>query len=268
MKIKQINLERNPPFQLIRKGWGEFPVHVQIHFKDSRNKRIDLNHQLKLDWTQTGLQTFGGECSTQTQLIIKPNDFINANAADASQLNSQQQLQQKTFMNDFDSINNINNNNANQQSQNLIESNQTSLKRTLSSSSLSSNSSLNNNNSTTIIDNQKSAVQLIISSNPPSTSAPNTSSTAKPSLDALLNLRPLNQITKPVIPSIIKPVISCINRSQLISNPTIRIPLSTSSSSVTNCNNNNSNNREGTVIYKIGANDLKNDDQLSNNSSR
>ena len=50
-------------------------MRVQIHFKDPRNKRLDISHQLKLDWTQTGLQTFGGESFKDTQLIIKPNDF-------------------------------------------------------------------------------------------------------------------------------------------------------------------------------------------------
>uniref|UniRef100_A0A665TIN2 YEATS domain-containing protein 2 n=1 Tax=Echeneis naucrates TaxID=173247 RepID=A0A665TIN2_ECHNA len=37
-----------PPFHLTRRGWGEFPVRIQIHFKDPRNKRIDIIHQLKL----------------------------------------------------------------------------------------------------------------------------------------------------------------------------------------------------------------------------
>ncbi|XP_043925944.1 YEATS domain-containing protein 2 isoform X2 [Protopterus annectens] len=52
---------REPPFHLTRRGWGEFPVRVQIHFKDSRNKRIDIIHNLKLDRTYTGLQTLGAE---------------------------------------------------------------------------------------------------------------------------------------------------------------------------------------------------------------
>ncbi|KAJ6669181.1 hypothetical protein lerEdw1_007990 [Lerista edwardsae] len=39
---------REPPFHLTRRGWGEFPVRVQIHFKDSRNKRIDIIHHLKV----------------------------------------------------------------------------------------------------------------------------------------------------------------------------------------------------------------------------
>uniref|UniRef100_A0A8D0CKI0 YEATS domain-containing protein 2 n=1 Tax=Scleropages formosus TaxID=113540 RepID=A0A8D0CKI0_SCLFO len=50
-----------PPFHLTRRGWGEFPVRVQIHFKDPRNKRIDIIHHLKLDRTYTGLQTLGAE---------------------------------------------------------------------------------------------------------------------------------------------------------------------------------------------------------------
>jgi transcription initiation factor IIF auxiliary subunit len=75
---------RNAPFQLIRRGWGEFPVHVQIHFKDPRNKRVDINHQLKLDWTQTGLQTFGGETSQDVCMYIKRNDFISANQTNSN----------------------------------------------------------------------------------------------------------------------------------------------------------------------------------------
>uniref|UniRef100_A0A8C5TNN8 YEATS domain-containing protein 2 n=1 Tax=Malurus cyaneus samueli TaxID=2593467 RepID=A0A8C5TNN8_9PASS len=39
---------REPPFHLTRRGWGEFPVRVQIHFKDSQNKRIDIIHNLKV----------------------------------------------------------------------------------------------------------------------------------------------------------------------------------------------------------------------------
>lgn len=70
---------RSSPFQLVRKGWGEFPIHVQIHFKDARNKRVDISHLLKLDWTQTGLQTFGGETNQEIQLTVKQNDFIPSN---------------------------------------------------------------------------------------------------------------------------------------------------------------------------------------------
>ncbi|KAK7159681.1 hypothetical protein R3I94_005882 [Phoxinus phoxinus] len=57
-----------PPFHLTRRGWGEFPVRVQIHFKDQRNKRIDIIHHLKLDRTYTGLQTLGAETVVDVEL--------------------------------------------------------------------------------------------------------------------------------------------------------------------------------------------------------
>ncbi|XP_051778833.1 YEATS domain-containing protein 2 isoform X2 [Erpetoichthys calabaricus] len=57
-----------PPFHLTRRGWGEFPVRVQIHFKDPRNKRIDIIHHLKLDRTYTGLQTLGAETVVDIEL--------------------------------------------------------------------------------------------------------------------------------------------------------------------------------------------------------
>ena len=37
-----------PPFHLTRRGWGEFPVRVQLHFKDERKKRLDIIHNLKV----------------------------------------------------------------------------------------------------------------------------------------------------------------------------------------------------------------------------
>lgn len=33
-------------------------------------------HPIKLDWTQTGLQTFGGETIANAKLILKPADFV------------------------------------------------------------------------------------------------------------------------------------------------------------------------------------------------
>uniref|UniRef100_A0A8C6JUV8 YEATS domain-containing protein 2 n=1 Tax=Melopsittacus undulatus TaxID=13146 RepID=A0A8C6JUV8_MELUD len=59
---------REPPFHLTRRGWGEFPVRVQIHFKDNQNKRIDIIHNLKLDRTYTGLQTLGAETVVDVEL--------------------------------------------------------------------------------------------------------------------------------------------------------------------------------------------------------
>lgn len=46
--FKLLFILSEPPFHLTRRGWGEFPVRIQIHFKDPRNKRIDIIHQLKV----------------------------------------------------------------------------------------------------------------------------------------------------------------------------------------------------------------------------
>ena len=60
-----------PPFHLTRRGWGEFPIRAQLHFVDSRNKRVDIIHELKLDRTYTGLQTLGAETLVDLELDRK-----------------------------------------------------------------------------------------------------------------------------------------------------------------------------------------------------
>lgn len=59
-----------PPFHLIRLGWGEFPIRVQLEFCDRRNKPVDIIHNLALDRTHTGQQTLGAE--TVVDLDINP----------------------------------------------------------------------------------------------------------------------------------------------------------------------------------------------------
>lgn len=49
-----------PPFQIIRRGWGEFPIRVQLFFKDDlEQKPIQIIHNLVLDKARTGLQLMG-----------------------------------------------------------------------------------------------------------------------------------------------------------------------------------------------------------------
>ncbi|CAG8488368.1 3459_t:CDS:10 [Paraglomus brasilianum] len=50
-----------PPFQISRLGWGEFPVRIQLFFVDKRNKPVELVHSLKLDYSNTGKQKVGEE---------------------------------------------------------------------------------------------------------------------------------------------------------------------------------------------------------------
>ena len=40
----------HPPYHLIRRGWGEFPARVQIHFKGRSgvNKPVDVMHSIKV----------------------------------------------------------------------------------------------------------------------------------------------------------------------------------------------------------------------------
>ncbi|KAI9596987.1 yeats family-domain-containing protein [Syncephalis fuscata] len=71
-----------PPFQLIRYGWGEFPVRLQLFFSDTRNKPVDIVHMLRLDDSHTGGQTQGAERTfdleldrnTQFKQIIKEEE--------------------------------------------------------------------------------------------------------------------------------------------------------------------------------------------------
>lgn len=60
-----------PPFQVTRRGWGEFPVRVQLHFVNCKNKRVDIIHHLKLDKSYTGLQTLGSETHVEIELDRK-----------------------------------------------------------------------------------------------------------------------------------------------------------------------------------------------------
>ncbi|XP_032666203.1 YEATS domain-containing protein 2 [Odontomachus brunneus] len=67
------------PFHLSRRGWGEFPLRVQLHFKNPLNKPSNIIHYLKLDRTYTGLQMLGSE--TLVDLWIYP---ANSHSCDES----------------------------------------------------------------------------------------------------------------------------------------------------------------------------------------
>lgn len=57
-----------PPYQITRLGWGEFPLRVQIHFVDPKNKPINIIHELKLEKTQINIVCLGGEKTIDVQL--------------------------------------------------------------------------------------------------------------------------------------------------------------------------------------------------------
>ncbi|XP_022908957.2 uncharacterized protein [Onthophagus taurus] len=56
------------PFHLSRRGWGEFPLRVQLFFHGELNKPVDVIHNLKLDRTRTGRQTLGNETIIELSL--------------------------------------------------------------------------------------------------------------------------------------------------------------------------------------------------------
>ncbi|XP_063228779.1 YEATS domain-containing protein 2 [Bacillus rossius redtenbacheri] len=62
----------SPPFHLSRRGWGEFPARVQVHFRHPLNKPVDLLHHLKLDSSYTGLQRLGAETVVDIWLYVIP----------------------------------------------------------------------------------------------------------------------------------------------------------------------------------------------------
>eukprot|EP01129_Flabellula_baltica_P017035 TRINITY_DN9314_c0_g1_i1.p1 TRINITY_DN9314_c0_g1~~TRINITY_DN9314_c0_g1_i1.p1 ORF type:complete len:817 (+),score=152.19 TRINITY_DN9314_c0_g1_i1:177-2453(+) len=58
----------SPPFQITRVGWGEFPIRIQLHFVDPKNKPINIIHQLKLDRETPGLPCLGSETCVDVEL--------------------------------------------------------------------------------------------------------------------------------------------------------------------------------------------------------
>ena len=61
---------KSPPFHLTRHGWGEFPVRVQLEFRDKVNKPVDILHNLVLDRTHTGQQTLGAETLVDLDIVV------------------------------------------------------------------------------------------------------------------------------------------------------------------------------------------------------
>lgn len=50
----------SPPFQIAKRGWGEFPLRVQLFFHPHlQQKPIQILHNLVLDKKHSGLQTMG-----------------------------------------------------------------------------------------------------------------------------------------------------------------------------------------------------------------
>ncbi|XP_016979634.1 uncharacterized protein LOC108044973 [Drosophila rhopaloa] len=58
-----------PPFQLTRRGWGEFPMRIQLFFQEHlQQKPVQLMHTVVLDKTMCGLHTMGAETTVEIWL--------------------------------------------------------------------------------------------------------------------------------------------------------------------------------------------------------
>ncbi|XP_017471132.1 PREDICTED: uncharacterized protein LOC108362602 isoform X2 [Rhagoletis zephyria] len=67
---------RIPPFQIARRGWGEFPIRIQMFFHDHlQQKSVQLIHNLVLDRTLSGMHTLGAE--TLMEMWLRKDAIIN-----------------------------------------------------------------------------------------------------------------------------------------------------------------------------------------------
>ncbi|KAJ2725702.1 hypothetical protein GGI07_001070 [Coemansia sp. Benny D115] len=67
-----------PSVELRRWGWGEFPIRVQVFFRDRRNKPVDLIHLLKLDHTHSGRDVLGAEMPIDFELDRRGVDLVDS----------------------------------------------------------------------------------------------------------------------------------------------------------------------------------------------
>ncbi|CAH2083906.1 unnamed protein product [Euphydryas editha] len=76
-----------PPFQVSRRGWGEFPARVTLHFPlPDRNRPAAISHTIKLDRHYTGLQTLGAETVADVWLYSTPEMLEFEYKADDEQM--------------------------------------------------------------------------------------------------------------------------------------------------------------------------------------
>jgi hypothetical protein len=59
-----------------RRGWGEFPLRIQVHFQNPLCKPVNIIHNLKLDRSYTGIQTLGAE--TIVDVMVYDSKLISS----------------------------------------------------------------------------------------------------------------------------------------------------------------------------------------------
>ncbi|CAD0251389.1 unnamed protein product [Spodoptera exigua] len=62
-----------PPYHVSRRGWGEFPAKIELHFAlPERNRPATVEHTIKLDRNYTGMQMLGAETLIDVWLYSTP----------------------------------------------------------------------------------------------------------------------------------------------------------------------------------------------------
>ncbi|XP_017099654.3 uncharacterized protein D12 [Drosophila bipectinata] len=68
---------RDPPFQISRRGWGEFPMRIQLFFQNHlHQKPVQLVHNVVLDKTMCGMHTMGAE--TIVEIWLRAEQALSA----------------------------------------------------------------------------------------------------------------------------------------------------------------------------------------------
>eukprot|EP00007_Cunea_sp_BSH-02190019_P006240 CAMPEP_0174233064 /NCGR_PEP_ID=MMETSP0417-20130205/3194_1 /TAXON_ID=242541 /ORGANISM="Mayorella sp, Strain BSH-02190019" /LENGTH=1469 /DNA_ID=CAMNT_0015311223 /DNA_START=270 /DNA_END=4675 /DNA_ORIENTATION=+ len=81
-----------PPFEVTREGWGEFPVAIQLHFRESkRNRPLDFKHQLVLGSKDDKLDEPSSqpEIKSQKTIQIQLERRLHSNASKRRKRNPQ-----------------------------------------------------------------------------------------------------------------------------------------------------------------------------------
>ncbi|CAB3241546.1 unnamed protein product [Arctia plantaginis] len=95
-----------PPYHVSRRGWGEFPAKIELHFAlPERNRPATVEHTIKLDRNYTGLQMLGAETLVDVWLYSTPEmiqyefkeDAEVTTTQDQPQIKSEPELQTETI---------------------------------------------------------------------------------------------------------------------------------------------------------------------------
>ena len=93
----------SPPFQLTRRGWGEFPIRLMVHFyKHIQQKPVQIIHSLVLDKKFSGHQTMGAETILEMWINNSLLHTINGNRLTqkdtSNSINVREQQQDEDFL--------------------------------------------------------------------------------------------------------------------------------------------------------------------------